>query len=476
MDTTSRRTFLKLAALSAPSAASMGSLAAWAEGHTARTSAGGPTQAWRTAGKLRCERVDPPQWRTAAASAEAIRLHPEQRHQELLGFGAALTDASCFLLHGMPAEARKALLRECFSSNGLGLSVARTTVGSSDYSRNAYTYDESAEPDPELAHFSIDHDRAYILPTLREVQEVNRDVFYFSSPWSPPAWMKAGKSLEGGSMESRYFGPYAEYFVKFIQGYAAAGVPIRAVTVQNEIDTDQDGRMPQCMWGQEYEIKFVKEFLGPAFQKSSLDTKIWILDHNYNLWGRVADEFEDPGLAKYVDGVAWHGYYGSPATMTRVHNMFPLKNAYWTEGGSDYASPDYMTDWAKWSGTFAGILNNWARTIVSWNLLLDEDGKPNIGPFSCGGLLTLNSQSQELSRSGMYWALAHHARFMRTGGYVFATSGDVPDVTHIAAQNPDGTHVLVLTNRGRDQRVQCGLGEKVLDVQLPTDSVTTLVL
>lgn len=470
MDMTTRRTFLKMAALAAPSAASFGSLAAWG------AAAHGPVEAWQTSGELRCKQVEAPEWRSGTAAASAIRLHPEQRYQELLGFGAALTDASCYLIHGMPASARKALLDECFGKDGLRLSIGRTTIGSSDYSRNAYTYDDTTQPDPKLEHFSIEHDRAYILPTLREVLQANPDVFYFSSPWSPPAWMKAGKSLEGGSMLSSSFGPYAEYFVRFIKGYAAEGVPIGAVTVQNEIDTDQDGRMPQCLWGQEYEIGFVKEFLGPAFQKNAIDTKIWILDHNYNLWGRVADEFEDPDLAKYVDGVAWHGYYGSPAAMTRVHNMFPLKNAYWTEGGSDYTAPDYMTDWAKWSGTFAGILNNWARCIVGWNLLLDEHGKPNIGPFPCGGLLTLNSQTHELSRSGMYWAFAHHAKFMWRGAAVFSTKGEVPDVTHLAVQNPDGARVLVLTNSGSSQQVQCALGDQLLDVKLPANSVTTLVL
>lgn len=473
MDITSRRNFLKFAAMAAPSAASFCSLEAWG----LKPDKLRPVQAWRTSDKLRCERIEAPAWQDGSGSGSGvIQLHPEERCQELLGFGAALTDASCYLLAQMQSAPRNALLRECFAANGLRFSIARTTIGSSDYSRNAYTYDDAPQPDPELQHFSIEHDRQYILPMLRETQQVNPQVFYFSSPWSPPAWMKSGGSLLGGSMEGRYFGPYAEYFVKFIQGYAAEGIPIRAVTVQNEIDTDQDGRMPQCMWGQEYEIKFVKEFLGPAFQKNSLGTKIWILDHNYNLWGRVADELEDPDLSKYVDGVAWHGYYGSPDAMTRVHNMFPHKSAYWTEGGSDFTSPDYTTDWAKWSSTFAGILNNWARCIVSWNLLLDEHGKPNIGPFNCGGLLTLNSQSHELTRSGMYWALAHHSKFMQRGASVFTTKGDVPNVTHVAAQNADGSRVLVITNRGRDQTVQCAIGDKSLEVQLPPNSVTTLVL
>jgi glucosylceramidase len=475
MNATSRRAFLKFAAMAAPSATSFGSLAAWAA--TPHTLASRPVQAWRTSEKLRCERIEAPAWRTASAQgAGVIEFHPEERRQDLLGFGAALTDASCYLLSQMPPAARTALLKECFGPDGLRLSIGRTTIGSSDYSRNAYTYDDTQQPDPGLEHFSLEHDRQYILPMLRETQQANPEIFYFSSPWSPPAWMKSGDSLLGGSMESRYFGSYAEYFVKFIQGYAAEGIPIRAVTVQNEIDTDQDGRMPQCMWGQEYEIKFVKNYLGPAFEKNALATKIWILDHNYNLWGRVADEFEDPDLAKYVDGVAWHGYYGSPAAMTRVHNMFPLKNAYWTEGGPDFTASDYTTDWATWSTTFAGILNNWARCIVSWNLVLDEHGKPNIGPFNCGGLLTLHSVDHHLTRSGMYWALAHYAKFMQRGAYVFPTRGDIPDVAHVAVQNPDGTGVLVLSNLGQDRQVTCSLEEKSLDLALPANSVTTLIL
>jgi len=205
--------------------------------------------------------------------------------------------------------------------------------------------------------------------------------------------MKAGGSLLGGSMRKEYFASYAEYFVKFLQGYSAEGVKINAVTIQNEVDTDQNGRMPAALWGQEYEIEFVGKFLGPAFQKASLDTKIWILDHNYALWGRALDELSDSLVNKYVDGVAWHGYYGFPDAMTRVQHAFPNKNAYWTEGGPDYTSPDYKSDWAKWSHTFSEILRNWAQCIVGWNLVLDEKGAPNIGPFPCGGVVTVDSKT-----------------------------------------------------------------------------------
>jgi glucosylceramidase len=404
-----------------------------------------------------------------------IYVDPTQRFQDVLGFGAALTDASCYLLHRMEAGQRGALLAECFGAEGLRFSIARTCIGSSDYSLSAYSYDDTQAPDLQLQSFTIDHDRAYILPTLHEACRTNPALFLFSSPWSPPGWMKAGGSLLGGSMRSHYFPSYAEYFVKFLQGYAAEGIKIKAVTVQNEVDTDQDGRMPQALWGQEYEMNFVKDHLGPALEKAFPDTRIWILDHNYNLWGRAVDELSDPAVRKYVDGIAWHGYYGPPEAMTRVHDMFPEKHAYWTEGGPDIAAKDYATDWSNWSSTFAGILRNWARCIVSWNLVLDENGKPNIGPFSCGGLVTLDSKTQKIIRSGQYWAFAHYSKLINPGARVLASSGVLNGIDHLAAENPDGSRVLVVTNKGTQQQVQVALGSQALDLTLPPDSITSLL-
>lgn len=466
MKTTNRRTFLKLSAMAA-AAATFPSFA--------RATAG-TVEAWRTAGEQRWQPLEALAWeQSIGTSPMSIHLNPSQKYQQVLGFGAALTDASCYLLEQLDPARRKTILDQCFGPSGLRFSVARTTIGASDYSLTAYSYDDSTQPDPELKHFSIDHDRKYILPLLREAQGVNPELFYFSSPWSPPGWMKAGGSLLGGSMRKRYFDAYAQYFVKFLQDYAAAGVKIKAVTVQNEVDTDQDGRMPQALWGQEYEMDFVKEHLGPALKKAGFDTKIWVLDHNYNLWGRAVDELSDPDVYKYVDGVAWHGYYGPPSAMTRVHDMFPEKNAYWTEGGPDYKSPDYATDWAKWSNTFTGILRNWARCIVSWNLALDENGKPNIGPFDCGGVITINSKTHEVTHSGQFWAFAHYSKAIQRGAHIFASWGDLQDISHVAAENPDGTKVLVLTNTGREQAVQITLEEQALSLTLPPDSITTLV-
>jgi glucosylceramidase len=366
-----------------------------------------------TAGTKRYAEEAPLEWQPAGSpSAAAIVLEPGNSYQEVLGFGAAFTDAACYTFNQLSADARERLFHELFHPSELGLNVCRTCIGASDYSASVYSFDEG-DPDPDLRRFSIAHDRDYILPMLRLGRQANPGLFLFSSPWSPPGWMKAGGSMLGGSMRKSSFSVYARYLTKFLQGYQAEGVPIDAITSQNEVDTDQDGKMPACLWGQEYEIEFVASHLGPELARNKLATKIWILDHNYSLWGRALCTLDAPGVSQYVDGVAWHGYVGDEGAMTRVHEAHPDKHAYWSEGGPDYTDPAYQTDWTKWSASFTGILRNWARCIVGWNLALDEKGKPNVGPFTCGGLVTIHSGTREITRSGQYWAFAHYSRAIR---------------------------------------------------------------
>jgi glucosylceramidase len=489
MNTTNRRGFLK-------GAASVGAFAVLAEGaqlHTGSGAAPGRVRAWRTTKDQKFQPFDSPQWEPWSGTLPTgIHLDPGRRYQEILGFGGSFTDASCYLFHQMSPDARHSLLSELYGPTGLQLNVGRTCIGSSDYSTVMYNYDESADPDPELKYFSIEHDKAWLLPTLREAREINPDLFLFSCVWSPPGWMKTGGSMLGGSMRKHWFAPLAQYFVKFLQAYEAAGVKVQAVTVNNEVDTDQDGIFPATLWGQEYEMQFVEDHLGPALEQASLDTKIWILDHNYSLWGRAVDELSDPGVSKYVDGVAWHSYAGTPEAMSRVHDLFPQKHMYFTEGGPTHPSfaevahrrancPQYGTDWSRWSSAYNDMLRNWARCICVWNLLLDENGRPDITipprPPRLGGLVCINLESQQLTRSGSYYAFPHYSKTIKRGARIFASTGEPPGIAHVAAENADGSRVLVITNNDSalEQRVRCTLASHALNVVLPPDSITSFV-
>ena len=467
-----RRTFLKLSAVGLTATATANLASALAP--SAAPPPTGDISVRVTSGKLRYAAADGLTWRTASTTPDnAIVLDPSKKFQEMLGFGAAFTDAACYMFNQLSGPAREELFHDLFHPSEMGMNVCRTCIGSSDYSTEMFSYDEG-DPDPEMKRFSIAHDQAYVLPMLRLARKANPDLFLFSSPWSPPGWMKAGGSMLGGSMRQHYFGPYAQYFVKFLQAYAAEGVPVQAVTVQNEVDTDQDGRMPACSWPQEYEIGFVKNHLGPALQQSGLPTKIWMLDHNYNLWGRAICELDEEGLREYCNAIAFHAYVGTPEMMDKVHDAHPDAQLYWTEGGPDYTSPVYATEWATWGQTFTQAIRHWCQAISGWNLALDEKGRPNIGPFPCGGMVTINSQTKEITRSGQYWAFAHFSRHVRRGAKRFDSTSKLADVDQAAFENPDGQKVLVVTNSGPAKTATLKQADKIAELSLAPDSMMTL--
>jgi len=431
---------------------------------------------WFTSGKQRFAAGRAIPWHPASAppAADSIQLVVANRFQDILGFGGCFSDAACYVINQLPPPARAQLLQEMFHPSEMGLNVNRTCIGAADSAAKLYSYDDG-DDDPELKCFSIDHDREYILPLLRQVREINPETFYFSSPWSPPGWMKWNKSMLGGSMSRQYLSSYAQYFLKFLQAYAAQGVPIQAITTQNEIDTDQHGQMPACTWSQECETEFIIELLGPLFEKTNTSTKIWILDHNYVYWGRVISELDDPDFRRHTNSVAFHGYTGEPGMMSKVHAAHPEVEMHFTEGSTDYNDPHYQDDWTKWGKTYTDVLNNWCCSVVAWNVATDEHGKPNIGPYPCGGILIINPRTQEIIRSGQYWALAHFSRRIRRGARRFESHSLAANLGHVAVENPDGQKVLILTNLGGARNIQLNQGLSSAEVVLEENSITTLV-
>jgi glucosylceramidase len=434
------------------------------------------TRIWRTSSEERhTELATVPEWRSSFSDARPDVIVDETRmYQPMLGFGAALTGSSCYLLNQMPETQRASLMHELYSPDAMNLSVGRCCIGSSDYARSAYSFDDTPN-DVNLNHFSIAHDQAYILPMLRQARAVRPDLFLHASPWSPPGWMKVYGSMLGGWMREKYLSPYAEYFLKFLESYRAAGVPIDAICTQNEVETDQHGMMPACIWTPDMEADFVRDHLGPRLRGTPTvaKTKIWLLDYNYVLWKRVDWQLQDARLASFVDGVAWHGYEGDPDQMSELERRHPDVPFYFTEWG-DHLSTPYMTDWSKWGNDIAKILDNWCRNITLWNILLNEKAQPDIGPYRGAGMVIVNSKTGELERTGEYWALYHYsAHIQRNAHRIHSESGDT-NFTQIAFRNPDGEMVLVLTNQTHPRSVQARHGQRTIEIWLPENSVTTM--
>jgi glucosylceramidase len=469
----SRRDFLKIAGLATVGTAAQSSI------NLSSSVNGAPHRElslWITNDDLRLSRGEsiPFSSEVGAIGQEYVSLTPERKFQSILGFGAAFTDGACILFNGLPANSRSELFHSLFDPGEMNISVCRTCVGAADNAATIYSFDDG-DPDPELTRFSIEHDRANILPMLREARTVNPGLFLFSSPWSPPGWMKDNGSMLGGCMRRTYMPSYARYFVKFLRAYEEAGVPIQAITVQNEVDADQQGLMPACFWPQDYEADFVRLHLGPEFERSGLNTKIWIIDHNYNLWGRAIAELETPGVRKYANAVAWHGYTGEPEWMSRVHNAFPDLEMFWTEGSPDHNDPEYMKCWALWGQKITSILSNHCRAVTAWTFATEEHGGPNVGPYPLGGLLTIDSKTKAIYRSGQYWAIGHFSRFVKRGAVRIQSDGSAKDIHHCAFENTDGSLVVAITNPGAPRTCQLRLARQTATLTLSANSITTAV-
>src|SRR5258708_40318681 len=165
----SRREFIKLSAQGTAALAGSAMLPRL----TNASSPAGDLSVWVTDETQRLKRAPTVAWQSASASnaPDTVVVDPSKKFQEILGFGGAFTDATCYTFNRLDPAAREKLFHELFHPLEMGLSVCRTCIGSSDYSTKVYSYDDGEEPDPDLTRFSIQHDREYILPMLREARK-----------------------------------------------------------------------------------------------------------------------------------------------------------------------------------------------------------------------------------------------------------------------------------------------------------------
>ncbi len=333
------------------------------------------------------------------------------------GFGVSITAASCYLLAQMDPDQRTSLLRDIYGKDGINLSVGRLTVGSSDYSAELYSYDD-VPFDTYLKHFSVERDEKYVIPMIKEILKIKPDLYLFSSPWSPPAWMKTGNSLCGGHMRDEFVECYANYYIKYLEAYKKHGIKISAITPQNEPETHQQGRMPACIWHPETEAKFIK-ILRQKLDEEGMDVKIWMWDYRFTGIDRVIWSLDTiEGLADACDAAAFHYYGGTIEQTAKLRDKYPKMELHFTEGGPRLYD-HYDTDWCKWGIMISKAMRCGYQSLTGWNLMLDENGGPNIGPYFCGGLVTKHSITGDIAYSGQSIAMRHIAPYITPDSKIY---------------------------------------------------------
>jgi glucosylceramidase len=399
----------------------------------------------------------PREWlSTPAPGSQVIAVNGQIRYQRITGFGAAMTDSSAYLLQDELTPAAHAIaMQALFGQPGIHLNFVRIPMGASDFSATGvpYTYDDlpPGETDPALADFSIAHDQAYIIPALQAMLAENPKIITYANPWTPPPWMKAnglyGNLGGAGKVLPQFYPALAQYFVRFIQDYAAAGVPIDDISLQNEPHTA--ALWPSSAFPAGAEVQFLTADLAPALQAAGLIPRIYGLEETA---ANTADEqtlFAGPA-APYFSGVGFH-CYGGMGGLTTFHQAFPTVPIAVTEcspGIISYSASEVAIDATR----------NWASVATLWNLALDTTGGPVEPPDSgcrgCTGVIRVNDTTHQASYGLNYFEFGQISRFVVPGAVRIASTrlvaddGDTvtPGVDDVAFINPSGKKVLVAYN------------------------------
>jgi glucosylceramidase len=385
-------------------------------------------------------------------ASSTIDVNENQQFQQMVGFGAAMTDTSAYLIGTqMNSTQESALMRALFSqTSGIGVNFVRIPMGSSDFTATPasnpapYSYDDmpAGQTDPNLTNFSISHDTSAIIPTLQQALQINSSLRFMANPWSPPAWMKTNDSMiNGGNLTSSSYGPLAQYFVKFIQAYQAQGLPIYAITPQNEPGASTD--YSSMVLPAASEASFIANNLGPALSNANLSPKILAWDQASTNGTYPETVLGNSAASAYISGIAWHCYDSNLPVMSDVYNFDQSKDVYETEcsTGANGIAPYSAID------TALDSVQNWAKVVELWNIALNASGGPKMGSgcTNCTGLATIDS-SGNYTLTDNYYGLGQVSKFALPGAYHIGSSTADKQLNTAAFKNPDGSKVLVVHN------------------------------
>lgn len=390
--------------------------------------------------------------------------------------------STCFNLMRLSEPVRNDVLKKIFSeTEGIGMNLMRITIGTSDFCPLPfYSYDDSETPDPTLAKFSTSLDELYIIPAIQAAMRTVKnstnldELLFFSSPWSGPAWMKTTGKMEGGQLNKIYMKAYSEYLIKYLEAYQEKyNIPISAMTVQNE-PLQNDAAYPSTLLPPADEVALISNYIGPLLKEKNLSTTLWAFDHNWNTLYYPEAVLSDVTAKGFVEGVAFHGYRGTPADMTTLHDEFPDRDIFFSEGST------FSIRGAK---EIVNIFRNWARSYSAWVTILDTDLQPNAGPFKPSPtMIQIDPITLEVKYNLEFFTYGHFSKYVKRGFVRISSEDDFDpapgrlddNVAHVAFKK-GRSYALVLANEATTPaRLQLKWNGLWTRLELPERSVATL--
>lgn len=424
----------------------------------------------------------PALWTLAGAGHHAARVwvDPTRKYQEVEGFGGAFTEAAAVTWMKLGPPQREEMLNAYFNPDtGHGYRFCRVHMNSCDFALGNYAHAEVAG-DINLEHFSVARDEQALIPFIQAAQAVaGVPIRMLASPWSPPPWMKTNDQMNGGGkLLPKYRDAWARCYVKFIQAYAAHGIPIWGVSVQNEPMATQ--RWDSCIYSAQEERDFIRDHLGPALQQAGLGhIQIVIWDHNRDeMVERASVILGDLDAARYVWGTGFH-WYGEDHFdhVQLVHDAWPDKKLLFTEGCQE--GGPYLGEWElgeRYARSMINDLNRWTVGWIDWNLLLDTTGGPNHVGNLCSAPILADVERTALLYQSSYAYIGHFSRFVRAGARRILCAANKQVLECTAFINKDGSVAVVVMNRSEQAQefaLCSATASASWSAQLPPRSIAT---
>jgi glucosylceramidase len=420
---------------------------------------------------------------SSPGATNTITVNENVRYQAFEGGGASITDTTAYLLRGGPVSAatRDDVMRRLFHpTDGIGLSFVRNPMGASDLSRpGMVSLDDTC---CDLNDFNTNGYDTNVRLLTAQARSLNPALRVKGVPWSAPGWMKDnGRMDQMGWLRAEYYPMYAQYFVRYVQAYQAAGVPVNYISVQNEPNCCQAGNptamnYPGMSWNASGLIELTKNHIFPAFRAAGITTRVLVHDWNYgdypNFGGQILADAalrDDP----LFGGIAWHGYFGDPAVGTQVHNQYPAVRQFSTEhSGGTWIGNQHNEDLAD----IVNYARNWSGSLVKWSLALNQGmGPHNGGCDVCTGLITVQeggARAGQVDYTIEYYTTGHLTRFVRPGAQRIDSNNTA--VQNVAWRNTDGSKALIAHNGGTgSQSVRVVWGGQSFTYTLPARTTAT---
>ena len=390
---------------------------------------------------------------TSAAMLEA----DGRTYQRMEGFGGCFNELGYRALSHLSKADRAALLTELYAPERANFNLCRLPIGANDYAEDWYSLDETAG-DYALAHFSIERDKHCLIPYIKEAQRYQPEMKLFASPWSPPTWMKNPPVYNWGKLihTPENLNAYARYFARFVQAYAAEGVRIDQVHVQNEPVANQ--KFPSCMWtGDELRI-FIRDYIGPVLREQCPQTELWLgtinapgCDFNRLIFDKWASEdydyfantvLTDEEALQYISGVSYQ-WGGKIAIQRTFESWWPRIRLMQSENECGFG--DNTWDYALYVWTMMKhYIGNGAESYLYWNPVLEPTGRSTWGDPQ-NAMVTVDPASQSFTLNPDFHVMKSVSAIVQRGAVRLGMKGSWAADT-LAFQNPDGSLALSVFN------------------------------